>query len=34
MSEIKKILVARAFAEYSKDVFKYAAKLALDLGAS
>ena len=33
MSEIKKILVALAFAEYSKDVFNYAAKLALDLGA-
>lgn len=34
MSEIKKILVALAFAEYSKDVFNYAAKLARDLGAS
>jgi nucleotide-binding universal stress UspA family protein len=34
MSDIKKILVALAFAEYSKDVFKYAAKLAIDLGAS
>jgi nucleotide-binding universal stress UspA family protein len=34
MSEIKKILVALAFGEYSKDVFNYAAKLALDLGAS
>jgi len=33
MSEIKKILVALAFAEYSKDVFNYAAKLALDLEA-
>jgi nucleotide-binding universal stress UspA family protein len=33
MSGIKKILVALAFAEYSKDVFDYAAKLALDLGA-
>ena len=33
MSGIKKILVALAFAEYSKDVFNYAAKLALDLGA-
>jgi nucleotide-binding universal stress UspA family protein len=33
MSDIKKILVALAFAEYSKDVFNYAAKLALDLGA-
>ena len=34
MSEIKKILVALAFAEYSKEVFNYAAKLAIDLGAS
>jgi nucleotide-binding universal stress UspA family protein len=34
MSEIKNILVALAFAEYSKDVFNYAAKLALDLGAN
>jgi len=34
MSEIKKILVALAFAEYSKEVFNYAAKLALDLGAT
>ncbi|MEJ2690957.1 MAG: universal stress protein [Deltaproteobacteria bacterium] len=34
MREIKKILVALAFAEYSKDVFNYATKLALDLGAS
>jgi nucleotide-binding universal stress UspA family protein len=34
MSEIRKILVAIAFAEYSKDVFNYAAKLALDLDAS
>ena len=33
MSGIKKILVALAFAEYSKDVFNYAAKLALDLDA-
>ena len=34
MSEIKKILAALAFAEFSKDVFNYAAKLALDLDAS
>lgn len=34
MSEIKQILVALAFAEYSKDVFNYAVKLALDLGAN
>jgi nucleotide-binding universal stress UspA family protein len=34
MSEIKRILVALAFAEYSKDVFNYAAKLAGDLGAN
>lgn len=33
MSGIKKILVALAFAEYSKDVFNYATKLALDLDA-
>jgi nucleotide-binding universal stress UspA family protein len=34
MTEIKKIMVALAFGEYSKDVFNYAAKLALDLDAS
>jgi nucleotide-binding universal stress UspA family protein len=34
MRGIKKIMVALAFAEYSKDVFNYAARLALDLAAS
>lgn len=34
MSDIKKILVALAFAQYSQEVFNYAAKLARDLGAS
>jgi nucleotide-binding universal stress UspA family protein len=33
MSSVKRIMVALAFAEYSKDVFNYAAKLALDLEA-